>query len=283
MYPAGEAGIAVRRVAFREGVTLRVLEAGPANAPLTAVLLHGWAGSVYSFAETTPALASAGYRVVAIDLPGHGLSDKPWDPSYYTLPAMADAVSSAIAGVGVRRHVIVTHSMAGTFALELARRGGADLCGLVLSSSVGVGRATLAPLARLLTPDVAAGVLSRLVTRGLVRFVLGHAFTTAGRPTEHDVDQYWAPSQFAGFVPALLHCLHQMNWNTNADALRGLTLPAMVIAGGRDRVVHGAARAGELIAGARVLIVPDGGHLVMQECAATVNPEIVAFLHALRR
>jgi pimeloyl-ACP methyl ester carboxylesterase len=46
-------------------------EAGPADGP-AVLLLQGWSYDIHSFAEATPALASAGYRVIVPYLRGHG-------------------------------------------------------------------------------------------------------------------------------------------------------------------------------------------------------------------
>src|SRR2546422_2759410 len=46
-------------------------EAGPANGP-PVILLHGWPYDIYSFADVTPLLASAGYRVIVPYLRGYG-------------------------------------------------------------------------------------------------------------------------------------------------------------------------------------------------------------------
>ena len=282
MYPAGVEGIVVRRIVVRDGVALRVLEAGP-RGKLTALLLHGWASSVYSFAETIPALAAAGYRVVAVDLPGHGLSDKPIAPECYSVPAMTDAVAAVMADCGVERCVMVAHSMSGAIALEMAGRGDSRLSGVVFIGAVGVGRVPLAPVARLLTPRFAVAALPPLLGRGLAGLVASFAFGTRERPTPRDVDEYWAPTQFDGFARALVSCLHRANWHREpVEFLRAFSLPTLVIAGTRDRVVWGVAGGGRMVAGARVVEVPGAGHLIMQESAAVVNALLLDFLGQLR-
>ena len=248
------------------------------------VLVHGWAGSVYSFAETIPALAGAGYRVLAMDLPGHGLSDKPLGSDWYSVPAMADAVAATIAACGVTRSAMVAHSMAGAIALDLALRAATPPDGIVFVGAVGVGRVPLAMIARFLTPGFIVRVLPWFLSRRIAGLVARVAFGTAARPTQRDIDEYWAPTQFDSFAHALCACLHRADWHRAApDVLHSFTLPALVIAGGRDRVVWGVARGGRAIRGARVVAVKEAGHLVMQECAADVNREILAFLPATRR
>ncbi|GAA1728817.1 alpha/beta hydrolase family protein [Microbacterium paludicola] len=70
---------------------LNVVEAG--SGPRCAVLLHGMLGSAESWQRVVPQLLHAGYRVLAVDLPGHGLS--PRDPTM-TLEGAADAVVDTV-------------------------------------------------------------------------------------------------------------------------------------------------------------------------------------------
>ena len=58
------------------GIQLRVAEAGPEDGPLI-IMIHGWPELAYSWRYQMPALAEAGYRVVAPDMRGYGGSDKP--------------------------------------------------------------------------------------------------------------------------------------------------------------------------------------------------------------
>ena len=67
------AGIRARYVREINGLDIHVLEAGfdPPRRPLV-VLLHGFPEIAYSWRKVMPALAAAGYRVVAPDLRGYG-------------------------------------------------------------------------------------------------------------------------------------------------------------------------------------------------------------------
>lgn len=277
MYPAGVSGIGVRRVAVGSGLTLRVLESGPAGGRVV-ILVHGWGGSVYSYDATIPALAAAGHRVIAIDLPGHGLSDKPADAARYSIPAMAEAVLRVVESIRATRYSLVAHSMGGAIALEIAARGDARLEGLALLGAVGLGRVPLAPVLRWLTPKWASGVIAPLLSRTVVRLILGVAFGTRERPVARDVDEYGAPTQFNGFALACRACIHRVTWQRLSQAaLEAVRLPVLVVAGGRDHVVRDVSAGGRLIPGARVVEIPDAGHLAVQERAEIVNRELVAF------
>src|SRR5437016_13887243 len=76
VYPAGQPDIRQRFVMLPSGVRIRVVEAGPEQGR-PVLLVHGWGGSIYTFRKTISALAASGWRAIAVDLKGHGFSDKP--------------------------------------------------------------------------------------------------------------------------------------------------------------------------------------------------------------
>jgi pimeloyl-ACP methyl ester carboxylesterase len=278
MYPAGVPGISVRHVSLDDGVLVRVIESGPPTGS-AVILVHGWGSSVYSFSENIPALVAAGHRVIAFDLPGHGLSEKPGDESRYTTAALTAAVLAVANAMSVGRFAFVGHSMGGALGLDLATRGERRLERLALINPVGLGSSPVIPPVRLLSPPMINRVMPRLLTRQMIRLVLRLAYGTKERPTEQDIEEYWAPTQFEEFSWACRACLHRVNWRrTPAIKLRSLRLPVLVISGRRDRLVRGTLTRARLIPAARVVPIRDGGHIVMQECAERTNAELTRFL-----
>jgi pimeloyl-ACP methyl ester carboxylesterase len=278
MYPAGDPRINVRYIALPDGVKVRVLESIPEQRE-AVLLVHGWGGSVYSFSETIPAIAAAGYRAIAIDLPGHGLSDKPTDSSHYTTNALAKTVLSVADAMGVRRFTYVGHSLGSMLGLELALQGERRIERLVLISPPALGRIPLLPLLKLFSPSVLNALLPRFINRRVLELVLRQAFGTRSRPTQRDIEEYWAPTQFDEFAVACRECLHSVSWERlSPSQLRGVRLPVLVIVGERDRIVRGALARAKLIPTAQVVQVPEGGHLVMQECSTKANAKLLLFL-----
>lgn len=282
MYPAGVPDTSIHTVTLKNGVSVRVVESGPMKED-AVLLVHGWGGNVYSFAETIPALAAAGHRAIAFDLPGHGLSDKPTDESVYSTKSMSGAVMEVANAMGVRRFSFVGHSMGGSFGLDLATRGERRLERLVLINATGLGSVPIIRPLRVFSPLLVNRLTPQMLTRPLITLVLRVAFGTPERPTPRDVDEYWAPTQFDEFAWACRACIHRATWRrTAATKLSSLRLPVLVITGGHDRVVRGTAARARLIPAARVVPIREGGHLVMQECAARVNSEILHFLAGTR-
>ena len=285
MYPAGVHGIATRFLTLGRGIRVRILEGGSVHGR-AVLLVHGWGGYSYSFAEMIPALVHAGYRVVALELPGHGLSDKPADPSWYSEASLTRVLVEVVDRERLGPFAYIGHSMGGLLGLRLAIAGRTPgMRRLVLISSAGLSRLAVLPPIKVLSPSPVNRFVPAMLTRAVIAGILRAAFGTTDRPTELDVDQYWALTQWNEYAWACRACLHHVDFSpVPTIQLRRVRMPVLVITGGRDRVVGGAAvsKRSRLIPTARQVHLPDGGHLVMQELASRTNPEILAFLSGLR-
>lgn len=87
------------------------------------ILVHGLAASSAGWKVMMPALISAGYRVYAIDLIGHGESDKPSRPEHYRLQEIYQALERWITAQDFSQPVaLIGHSLGGHLSLEYALR-----------------------------------------------------------------------------------------------------------------------------------------------------------------
>ena len=139
MFPTGDARFRTRYVQLPSGMRLRIVECGDQDAADIIVCLHGWGCSVYTFRELLPLLARAGQRVIAIDLPGHGLSDKPESKEAYTADALINCIIGVLDALGVARATFVGHSMGGALSARIAVRYPGRVKRLVLCAPVGFG------------------------------------------------------------------------------------------------------------------------------------------------
>ncbi len=97
------------------------------NARKALVLIHGWTCDETFWASNIPGL-SRQYRVLTVDLPGHGQSEPAPE---YSIDAFADAVSAVMTEAKVKRATIVGHSMGGHVLLAMARRHREQVTSLV--------------------------------------------------------------------------------------------------------------------------------------------------------
>jgi 3-oxoadipate enol-lactonase len=81
------------------------------------VFIHGWTANRHRWDDQLGHFAGQ-YRVISLDLRGHGDSDLTPDP--YTIDGLAREVRALLDGLGVQRFVPVGHSMGGMIALTLA-------------------------------------------------------------------------------------------------------------------------------------------------------------------
>ena len=83
------------------------------------VLIHGWSCNLDYWREQVPDFAKRN-RVIALDLPGHGLSDKP--ELAYSMDLFARAVDAVMRDAKVERGVLVGHSMGTPIARQFYRK-----------------------------------------------------------------------------------------------------------------------------------------------------------------
>jgi pimeloyl-ACP methyl ester carboxylesterase len=282
MYPAGRRDVAVRTLVMPDGLRVRAVECGPADG--TPVLfVHGWNCSVYTFRKNYLSVAAGGCRVMAADLRGHGLSDKPLRRDAYTVDALAAHVLDIMDAFGARRATLVGHSMGGAIAARVALRAPERVDRLVLLAPVGFGEASLMSVMKLLTPAAIAPVLPHLIRRWTVALGLRLAYHDARRVDGRDVDEYWAPTQFPEFVHAMREVVHAFRWDAvTEDELRRLLTPTLVMFGTGDRFVNPdrAEALARALPHGRCELVPNTGHVLPEEAPDRVNGAILDFLRS---
>jgi pimeloyl-ACP methyl ester carboxylesterase len=106
------------RILRLPGGDLQVVEKGP-RAASPIVLIHCFSCAINWWDRMMPRLDRK-HRVIAVDLLGHGGSEKP--TSGYTIPNQADLVAQALDQLGIRDAEVVGHSLGGSVAVGLAER-----------------------------------------------------------------------------------------------------------------------------------------------------------------
>ncbi len=278
MFPSGNDTIATRLVSLPTGVRVRVAECvGARGAPV--VMLHGWGASIYSFRHAFSLLPSFGLRVIAVDLRGFGLSDKPPVNGRYGVETFIKDLESLLDVLELPSAALVGHSMGGGVALGYALQNPARITKLVLINPTGTARPTLLPPVRIAPGRVVRALGRALAPRWVIEMILRYAaYGDPDRVTERDVDEYWSPTQLPGWVFAAQACLAEFDWRVWSDAEAGsLRVPAAVILGAQDRLIRNARRSAERLRGATVISV-EGGHCAHEEYPSDVYRLIGGFL-----
>jgi pimeloyl-ACP methyl ester carboxylesterase len=218
---------------------ISVLSAGV--GPETVLCLHGLGGTKASFLPTVAALSSR-YRVVAMDLPGFGESDKPIGAAY-DAEWFARTAFNTLDALGVREAHLVGNSMGGRVAIEAGLMNRDRVRGLVLLSPAlaWLRDRRWAPVVRLLRPELGLlQITPRPVVERVVRRLIpggGKGWAAAG--VDEFLRAYLTPRGRAAFYAAARNIyLDEPNgedgfWNR----LGGLSTDAMFVWGRRDTLV----------------------------------------------
>jgi pimeloyl-ACP methyl ester carboxylesterase len=100
----------------------RIAFADYGDGEQTLVLVHGLLMNRHMYDNLAPEMVARGYRVITVDLLGHGTSDKPADMRAYSMSGFADQVAALIEHLELDRPVVGGTSLGANVALELATR-----------------------------------------------------------------------------------------------------------------------------------------------------------------
>jgi pimeloyl-ACP methyl ester carboxylesterase len=217
---------------------ISILSAGRGEPVLC---IHGLGGTKASFLPTVAALADS-YRVIALDLPGSGESDKPIGAPY-DAAWFARAVFETMDALGLERTHLVGNSMGGRVAIEAGLIERERIGGLVLLSPALAwlrGR-RWAPVVRVLRPELGLIQLApRPVVEGMVRRLIpGAADGWAAAGVDEFLRSYLTPRGRAAFYAAARNIYLDEPHGDNGfwSRLAELSPDALFVWGRRDNLV----------------------------------------------
>ena len=239
-----------------------------------AVLIHGNSSSSRAFSKQLNGPLGERFRLVAIDLPGHGASDDKKDRALYSLRNQTRSLRAAIDALGLAEAHFVGWSMGGHFSLELAPD---------LPKARGFFIFGTPPLA--LPPAMALAFLPHPAMGA------GFAETIGRAQAEAYVASFFAPG-FADIAPFFVEDALRADGQARAGIrgggyydettiVRDLKVPLAVVHGARDQLVNGAYFATltmpTLWRGA-VQTIPGAGHAPQWETPQAFDALVAAFL-----
>ncbi len=253
------------------------------DAKVGVILIHGLGGSIDDWKNTIPALAK-NFHVVAFDLPGFGKSDKgsqEYSPTRYA--RLAHFLSDRY--FPHKNYHIVGHSMGGAIALRFAAQRPMRFQRLVLIDSAGI----LHP--QVLTKFQAGSVVQS--TSGMQQ-MRGYAETVSGAVLEQVDRLPISPIDVAKSDLGREHVLQggpekiaalELVGENFSYAIATVTEPTLILWGDQDPIVP--QRTGRVLAArmpqARLEIIPDSGHVPMQDQTEQTSALILRHLLASAR
>jgi pimeloyl-ACP methyl ester carboxylesterase len=280
MFPFGEAEYRVSFPRLRSGMKVRVVERGDRDAP-PVVLVHGLGCTAYTFHRNMPALAEAGFRAIAVDLKGHGLSDKPLASEEYTIDSLVEHLRDILDALALERPALAGHSLGGSLVYHFASRYPERARCIGLLSPVGLSGVMFMRLFRFLTPAGLAPLLRRINPRLVVWISLKRVYGKRGHFTQRDLAEYLAPAQFPEFALAMRALLHTYDWNAAAHRqLATVNLSAVGVWGTLDHLMpsDGMELYLRLVPRIALRAIRDAGHIITEETPDEVNEALIGLL-----
>ena len=244
---------------------------------VTVFLLHGIYGSKEYWRYQTERLVARGYRVVAWDAPGYGLSPL---PDGFSFDVVAEAGARLLRAQGGERNVVHGHSMGGQITPRIRLKVPDLVHGIVISSTIGyfanrtkeeqeefVSKRTAPP------PPGTDPVTANMI---VVNSMLG---PTSSWP-EVDLVREWASRTPPETVKAAVKAVQTYPEADAVSGFRAISVPTLLVAGAVDKVGHpaGMKRVADMIAGCEFGVVPGAGHYPWAENPAEFNRHFLGFL-----
>ncbi len=265
-----------------EGLRIHYREHGEGEPVL---LLHGWPTSSFLWREIIGPVAERGRRVIAVDLPGFGHSDKPLDASYSF--RFHDRVLSAfLEAVGAPRLGLAVHDLGGPVGLYWASRHPEQVSSLALLNTLVYARPSWAVIAFISAARM-PGVRSWLTSpSGLERAMkIGvhdkdclteQVIRGVQEPFATDAAREALRKAGIGLAPAGMREVEA--WIPTID------VPVRIVYGARDRILPDVERTMRRVesdvGGAEVTVLPDCGHFLQEERPGEVAAALADFYAA---
>ncbi len=251
------------------------------------VLLHGYNHHAEAWVRNIGPLAAAGWRVIALDLPGFGRSGVP--EMRYSLPGYADFMVEFLDALGIGSAHLVGSSMGGAIALRLAvdhpdrarTITGVDAAGFFTSIPRFWSIAANPVVKTLIRPFLGQ---PRLLQWSHSRAYYDSTLSSTDQ-TDLMAEAYTQPGykdHILGMAESMLLAPEgELLW----DALPAITAPVLIVWGRQDRTipVSHAYRAAQRLPSAEVVIYDECGHLPMYEKPDDFNRDLLDFLTRHRK
>lgn len=261
------------------GVRVHYRDEGRRDAP-ALVLIHGFSASLHTWEPWVKALG-ADYRIITLDLPGHGLTRAP--AGYQVAPGGFEAVVDAVTQrLGVQRFTLGGNSMGGGVAWRYALKHPDRLEGLVLVDAAGwpsTGQ-NEALIFKILKNPVGRTVLKNVETRPLVKQGLEAGYLDPALVTPALIDRYVALSQAPGHRDILLGLQTGARDEATTRRLSVIRTPTLVMFGAQDKLIPASdgKRFAQAIPGASLIVYPNVGHAPMEQIPQRSAADLKAWL-----
>jgi pimeloyl-ACP methyl ester carboxylesterase len=263
------------------GFFVHVRDEGLRNAP-ALFLVHGSNASLHTWEPWVERLKTR-YRIVSLDLQGHGLTG-PIPSGCYTTECMAGTIEAVRAKLGIERIALAGNSMGGGVSLAYALAHPDRVSALILVDAGGapVERPEKPPIGfRIASSPLLGPIAAQITPRGLVAETLEQSVSVKAVASEAAATRYWELLRAPGNREATMKRWAQGWTRFSAESLAPLKgIPVLILWGKEDRLIPVSAADWfkEALPQAEALVYPKIGHIPQEEAPDRSAADVAGFL-----
>lgn len=228
------------------------------------LLIHTVGQSLYTWRKVFPRLSEY-YRVIAVDLLGHGYSDRPFTFDY-TVEEYSESIRLFMDAIGVESAHIMAFSMGAMYALDFARKNPGRVGRMVLLAPGGL-TPEMPLLVRMMDSSLLGSIVCRLYNFKSVQKLLEDSFFDLTNISEEMVREYYRPASDPDGRRAIQLSVHNFDDHEVIASLRDLSVDALILRGIEDKwrsdedlqLIHTA------LSNAESAVIRNAGHLMHEE------------------
>lgn len=267
-----------------KGQVVHLRDEGPREDPLPVVLLHGTSASLHTWEGWVKAIKPR-RRVITLDLPAFGLTG-PFTGQYAGQPYGGDEyarfVIDVLDALKVQRFVVGGNSLGGEVAWRIATLARERVERLVLVDAIGPPfEPESIPMGwRIARVPVLNKLMEEILPRPVVAQGIVSVYGHPERVSAELVDRYFELTLREGNRRALVERLAAWKPGLDAERIGTLTLPTLILWGGRDRIVPPAIGQvfAKTIVGSQLVTFDDLGHVPHEEDPERTVKPVLAFI-----
>jgi non-heme chloroperoxidase len=248
------------------------------------VFSHGWPLQGDAWEDQMMFLATNGYRVIAHDRRGHGLSSQPWTGN--DMDTYADDLATLMDALDLKGATMVGHSTGGgEVARYIGRHGSKRVAKAVLVGAVPPQMVKSANNPNGLPMSVFDGIRSSVLAdrsqffKDLTTPFYGYN-RPGSKPSQGVRDTFWAQGMQCGIKNAY-DCIKQFSETDFTEDLKKMDMPTLIVHGSDDQIVpidtSGKASA-KIVKNAKLLIYDGAPHGLPTTHKDKLNADLLAFL-----
>jgi len=248
------------------------------------ILVHGWMGWGTYWRNIIPALSKR-YHVYAIDLIGHGLSEKPLEDNKYTTDAQARMIKDLMKKLSIDKAIILGHSMGGEISAKIAIMYPDMVKKLILMGALGMSQNVKKLPFLLKTAMTLPGksFIAGLSSKFFIRYFLRNYGFYSGNPVGEDLIDNMFLVNFCnkeGRVAFQKIADNGLFRDSVEDKISTISSPTLLIWGDSDLLspLDCGKQYEKLIPESRLVVLEKTGHMVFHERPKEIEKLVLDFL-----